>query len=390
MLVDLLLILFLVLSIAYVISNFRFLLRIKRSAIPLSKRWPSVAVIAPHKGFEPEMKDNLISLLSQDYPSAWEVIFVTESDSDDAYGVIKELIASMPYVRARLITAGKEVGQCSQKIRNLLCAFREVSQDTEVVAFIDSDLRISPQWLRSLVAPLDQSGVGAATGYRLFSIKKGFWEAIYVLWDSVHLLAFNRSRTSFTWGGSMAIRTELFRELEVAKIWQECLSDDLCLAHLVKHKGLRIVFSPFACGISTPPSSSRSDFYRWATRQMVMVRLYMRRLWIANLAMMVIYHMMLIGDVIEDVSLIGYRRWLLNVALVTLFLSRFLGASLRQRAAKILSGGKIRWPLSILPLDFLIPTINFFLWFSSWRIKSLEWRGTIYRLRDYRPITDLK
>jgi cellulose synthase/poly-beta-1,6-N-acetylglucosamine synthase-like glycosyltransferase len=378
------------LSIAYIISNFRFLLRIKGSAPPLSKRWPSVAVIAPHKGVEPEIRNNLISLLSQDYPSAWEIIFVTEFDKDDAYGVIKELIASMPYVRARLITVGKGVGRSSQKIRNLLRAFREVSQDTEVVAFIDSDARVSPQWLRSLVAPLDQSGVGAATGYRLFSIKKGFWEAICVLWDSVHLLAFNRPRTSFTWGGSMAIRSELFRELEVAKIWQECLSDDLSLTYLVRKKGLRIAFAPSACGISTPPSSSRSEFYGWATRQMVMARLYMRRLWMANLSVLIIYHMMLIGDVIEDVFIRGYRRWLLSTALVILLLSRLLGASLRQRAVKILSGGKIRWPVSILLLDFLIPTMSFFLWFSSWRIKVLEWRGTLYRLRDYKPITQAK
>jgi len=377
MVADLVVLFFLLYGMIYVISNFKSLLGAKKAVSPSSERWPIVAVIAPYKGIEPEMENNLASLFSQDYPSSFEIIFVTQSEDDPAYGVIRKFLASRPDVRAKLVTAGEAVAS-NQKLSNQLRALREVSKDTEVLTFIDSDLRVSPMWLRSLVAPLDHSGVGATTGYRLFRPQGKFWDSVCALWDSVNLLALSYPRISFPWGGSMAMRCELFRQLDVARIWRKSLTDDLSLGRVLREKGFRITFSPLACGI-TPSPSSLSEFWRWATRQMIMVRLYMRRLWIVSLLGLVFYHLALIGSGFLWVS----GGWL-RVALPTLLLSRVVGILLRKRAVEILSAGNIRWHLFILLLDPLMPTLSLFLWFAAWRAKEIEWRGIIYCLNDYR------
>jgi cellulose synthase/poly-beta-1,6-N-acetylglucosamine synthase-like glycosyltransferase len=377
MVVELLALTILLYGIVYVISNLRFLLRTKRVVPPSSKHWPSAVVLAPHKGIEPEIEHNITSLLSQNYPSSWEVIFITKSEDDPAYSAIQELLNSRQGARARLVTAG-EAGISSQKITNLLRALREVSEDTEVLSFIDSDLRVSPLWLQSLVAPLSQSGVGAATGYRLLCPKGGFWKAICSLWDSVRLVAIDNPRISFPWGGSMAMKYELFRQLEVARIWQKSLSDDLSLGQVLREKGLFIAFSPLACGITQPPSTLL-EFWEWATRQMVWPRLYGRRLWFANLAGLVFHHLALIGGV-----LLMYSGGWLSIALPILLLSRILGALLRQQAVEILSSGNMRWPVSLPLLDPFIPTLSLLLWLSAWKVEEVEWRGIVYRLKDYR------
>ena len=47
-------------------------------------------------------------------------------------------------------------------MRNLLAAVRATRKRTEVFAFADSDGRVTRGWLRALVTPLAEPGVGAA------------------------------------------------------------------------------------------------------------------------------------------------------------------------------------------------------------------------------------
>ena len=70
----------------------------------------------------------------------------------------------------------------SQKINNQLKGLKEVKEDTEVLVFIDSDARLGPEFLKNLIVPLKEPGIGIATGFRWYlPMKGGFFHFYSVL-----------------------------------------------------------------------------------------------------------------------------------------------------------------------------------------------------------------
>ena len=152
---------------------------------PGSDFTPFASIIAPCKGLDESLKQNLEALLQQDYVE-YEVIFVVDDEEDDAVGVIDNLLkrsdaetqrqefetqkneeiftisnnenASSASLRirvenslsAKLVVAPKSM-ESSQKVENLREAVLHVSGDSRVFVFVDSDVRPANDWLRNLV-----------------------------------------------------------------------------------------------------------------------------------------------------------------------------------------------------------------------------------------------
>ncbi|MGH7783859.1 MAG: glycosyltransferase, partial [Candidatus Binatia bacterium] len=137
-------------------------------AKPPSSFAPFVSVIAPCKGLDDGIEKNLATLLDQDYPD-YEVIFVVDDDLDQAIPAIATVtqnIASAA-VTAKMVVAPKTTIS-SQKVENLREAVLRVADESRVFVFVDSDARPAKDWLRNLVAPLENQNAGAATGYRWY------------------------------------------------------------------------------------------------------------------------------------------------------------------------------------------------------------------------------
>src|SRR6476660_4886589 len=150
----------------------------RETAKPLSDHTPFVTIIAPCKGLDQGLRENLEALLVQDY-TAYEVIFVVDDESDEAVPVIR----SMPG-DSKLVFAPKAV-RSSQKVENLREAVLHASPRSEVFAFVDSDARPSPLWLPHLVAPLVDPTVGVSTGYRWFiSTRPSFAAEMRSVWNA--------------------------------------------------------------------------------------------------------------------------------------------------------------------------------------------------------------
>ena len=109
-----------------------------------------------------------------------------------------------------------------EKVRNLKAAVAAARKFSRVFAFADSDGRVTPRWLRSLVAPLAEKGVGASTGYRWFApMPPTFWTLMRSVWDAVALSRLGPGDCSFAWGGAMAIRRETFHDLDIREPLEE-------------------------------------------------------------------------------------------------------------------------------------------------------------------------
>ena len=249
-------------------------------AKPVSSFTPFASVIAPCKGLDQGIEENLSALLKQDYP-AYEVIFVVDDESDPAVRVIDEI--SLQYdtskSKPKLVTAPKAI-ESSQKVENLREAILHVSDESRVFVFADSDARPPKDWLASLIAPLENDQIGATTGYRWFiSSKMSFASELRSAWNASIASALGPNlKSNFCWGGSTAIRRDVFERIDMREKWRGTLSDDFAVTRAIKAAGLAIYFVPKAL-IASVESCTFKELFEFTNRQMKITRVYAPQLW---------------------------------------------------------------------------------------------------------------
>ena len=139
-------------------SGFTFAAYVRRElARKTSGCSPFVSVIAPCRGLDDGLRENLSALFKQDYPP-YEIVFVTDRADDPSLSVIKKLIEdeSKKGIDASIVIAGKAV-DCGQEGSQPQCRGHESLSALGILVFVDSDGRPHPEWLKTLVAPLGVS-----------------------------------------------------------------------------------------------------------------------------------------------------------------------------------------------------------------------------------------
>lgn len=242
---------------------------------------PRVALLAPCKGLDPEVVENLRPLLRQDYDN-YQVTFIVESASDPICGPIRRLMMQHPWVPARLQVAGQAT-DTGQKVHNLRSATADLPDDVEILAFVDSDARPRADWLRRLVCRLDRREIGAVTGYRWFvpTHRSAAQLLLYSVNASV-ASGFGPGGHHLVWGGSWAIRREVFEQLGLRSAWRGTLSDDLVATRVLHRSGLRVDFEP-ACMVVSPIDGGWQQALSFIRRQYVISRFYAPRWWLLAL-----------------------------------------------------------------------------------------------------------
>ncbi len=266
-------------SIIPLFLSLRFNRYIKEHAAksPKGSYTSKAALLVPCKGLDPDFRKNISALFKQDY-TQYEIIFVTATKDDPAYPALREIIQGNPQVSARLFTAGIAGGR-SQKINNQLRGLKEVKEDTEVLVFIDSDARPGPDFLKSLIAPLKDTAVGVATGFRWYlPVKGGFSSLLRSTWNGGGLVFVTDRSSNYAWGGAMAIRRKTFEQLRMADYWENTLSDDLTLTTMVRDAGLNIEFVP-QCLVASHEDCTFSEMLEWTNRQTIISKVYHPKLW---------------------------------------------------------------------------------------------------------------
>ena len=106
--------------------------------------------------------------------------------------------------------------------------------------FTDSDVRLPRGWLSKLVAPLEDSRIGATTAYR-WLIPSGamgdgrICERAGLGLERVGGDAAGHARgENFCWGGGTAIRRKNFDEARVLEAWEGAVSDDFAMTSALR------------------------------------------------------------------------------------------------------------------------------------------------------------
>jgi len=236
-----------------------------------------VLLCAPCKGRDLNLEDNIRALLEQDYDD-YEVSFIVESGDDPACAVIRRAMAAHPWMSARLIVAGRATDS-GQKVHNLRAATARLSPRIDYLAFADSDARPRPEWLRMLISRLYRPHIGAMTGYRWF-VPEGNSAANKLLYSlNCNIMSLlGRDSHHLLWGGSWAIRREVFDKIGLRSAWKGTLSDDLVASRLLSQAKLQVRFEP-ACVVASPIDNSIFEAISFLRRQYQLSYFYARDWW---------------------------------------------------------------------------------------------------------------
>ena len=340
---------------------------------PVSEWLPAVTLIVPVKGREEGLRENVQSLLAQDYPD-FEMILVARAADDPALAGLRDLAG------ARVIVAGGGPPNTGEKIVNLLAAVDAARPSSEVLAFADSDGRVESGWLRALIAPLADPAVGAATSYRwYFPERGGLWPLLRSAWNATIAGGFGPGPASFAWGGAMAIRRETFGKARVRDFWIGAVSDDYRLSEAARAARMPIVFAPRAMVASTGECSGR-EFLEWATRQLIITRVYRPQLWWAGLAAHVVYF----GAMLTGIALIASGAWWAVPIFLLGLVPGMIRGSLRRRAAELMFPPRAQWFARHGWAYFWLAPFATWTWVytflaSAFR-RRIAWRGRVYEL----------
>ena len=239
-------------------------------------------VLVPCKGHDLGLEENLRALLRQDYPD-YELRLIVESAADPACAVIRRVMAAHPDVKSRLVVAGSAI-RSGQKVHNLRFATVGLSPRIHYLAFLDSDGRPRPYWLRLAIARLYRLEMGAATGYRWFIPQRASLANALLYSMNCDLMSrLGRRSPHLVWGGSWALRRATFQRIGLRRAWHGTISDDLVAARLLRQARRYVRFEP-ACVVASPVDYSLAEMFTFLRRQYVVVRHYASGWWCLALA----------------------------------------------------------------------------------------------------------
>jgi len=344
---------------------------------------PRTAVICPCRGMEPGLERNLVSLCEFDHQN-YEVFFVLASESDPAHSTVKRVVSSSR-AKAHVILAGRPQN-CSEKVNNLRIAVEQLPDEFEILVFADSDGRPGKTWLHHLVAPLNDSRIGATTTMRWFIPNdNGLPTALLAAWNASVVTMLGSHQKNFCWGGGTAIRRAIFEQIGMPDVWQHSFSDDYSLTTKIEESRRQIVFLPECL----TPSYVQTDFaglLEFTGRQIRITRVYRPQMWATAFASHALYCLTFLLGLFVMFSLTLASRPAFHVATLVVLpplLAAIRGAirvigvteALPSLRSLIMGQSWIYILLAtVVPLLFLV---NFI---SSLVGRRLRWRGIEYEL----------
>jgi len=207
---------------------------------------PPVSVLKPLHGAEPDLEENLTSFFEQDYPE-FEILFSARHASDAGLKTARRVAARFPEVNARMLVCGDPPWP-NPRTYSLETMRREARYPILVAS--DSDVRVGPGYLASVVEPLSDPKVGMVTClYRGFA-RRGLWAQLEAMGMSVEmtsgvLVADMLEGMKFALGPSMTIRQSTIENIGGLKKVAEYYADDFVLGNWTAKAGERVELATY-------------------------------------------------------------------------------------------------------------------------------------------------
>jgi ceramide glucosyltransferase len=206
---------------------------------------PPVSILKPLKGTDPEIYPSFCSHCRQDYPE-YEIIFGIGDADDPAAASVEQLQREFPESRIRLVVCPEILG-ANRKLSNLAQMLPQARYSYLIIN--DSDIRVEPDYLRRVIAPLLHEKIGMVTclyrgraaptlGSRLESlgISSDFCPGVL----AAKML---EGGLRFGLGSTMAFRRDDLQRIGGFESFADYLADDYELGKRISELGLRVQLS---------------------------------------------------------------------------------------------------------------------------------------------------
>ena len=208
---------------------------------------PSVTILKPVCGADPELYENLVSFCRQAYAGPVQVVIGAHRESDPAVAIARRVIADLPDADIALVIDGALPGSNFKvcNLANMMAAARH-----EVLVLADSDMRVEPHYLDAVVGPLLEPGVGLVTclykGKPVGGLSSvlGCGQINYGFLPSV-LVGRVVGADAGCFGATIALRRATLDAVGGFGALVNQLADDYVLGALVRSLGLKVVLSPY-------------------------------------------------------------------------------------------------------------------------------------------------
>jgi ceramide glucosyltransferase len=207
--------------------------------------WPGLSVLKPLKGADPELYEALRSHCLQDYPQ-YEILFGITEASDPAAIVVRKLIEEFPERTLKVVTCDQRLG-ANGKVSTLAQLAPWASH--EILLVNDSDIRVTPDYLRTIAGELQPPATGMVTClYRGLAAPTlaSRLEALNISTDFVPgVLAASliERGLDFGLGSTLAFRRRQLQAIGGFEAILDYLADDYELGHRIRRQGLKVELS---------------------------------------------------------------------------------------------------------------------------------------------------
>lgn len=205
---------------------------------------PRVSLLKPLHGDEPGLDAHIASFFEQDYPS-FEILFCARTADDAGLQTARRVAGRYPSIPAKFLATG-EPTYINAKVSSLELMASAATSDIFIIS--DSDVRVTPNYIREVVAPFVNAKVGAVTCLYRGVANKGLWAKLEAAGMSIEmtsgvLVANLMEGMQFTLGPTMAVRRSCVDEMGGFGYLGPYCADDFVLGNQVAMRGHEIVLS---------------------------------------------------------------------------------------------------------------------------------------------------
>jgi ceramide glucosyltransferase len=206
---------------------------------------PPVSILKPVKGVDAQAYQNFASFCQQDYPE-YEILFGVADADDPVIPIIERLKRDFPEISIRLFIV--QPTGANRKASLLHHLAEQARYETLVVS--DSDMRVTPDYLRRVVAPLADPAIGLVTcpylGVQAHNLTAGL-EALHmgVTFLPAILLARKVLGMRFAMGASVSLRRSDLARIGGFAALADYLADDYQLGARIASLGLKVHLSDY-------------------------------------------------------------------------------------------------------------------------------------------------
>jgi len=206
----------------------------------------SVSVLKPLYGADAGLAENLRSFADQDHPE-FQLVLGIRDRGDPAIPIARELIDERPRHDIVLVVDPRTEGS-NLKVANLENMLPVARHDVIVIA--DSDMRVTPEYLEAVTAPLADARVGLVTCLYKGVPNGGLWSTLAALHINFGFLPGALVGEQFDVGGgcfgaTLALRRDVLERIGGFSRLRNELADDHRMGSAVRRLGLASVLSTY-------------------------------------------------------------------------------------------------------------------------------------------------